>query len=137
MKPTSGKSENAACRDPQKAPQPSCTYCPCQVAVGSLISKWVCGAKEPLTSQKGTFWGPRATLTTADEVTLPGASGTLEKSMPAREEHGATGVTGPASGPPVPADAGPPAPSITATTNSTATRERPRDPSHRFIESPL
>jgi hypothetical protein len=67
-------------------------------------------------------------VTTADEVTLPGAPGTLEKSMPASEGQDATGMTGPADGPWDAAGAGPAAAIIIVATSSTTTPESPFDP---------
>src|SRR6516162_8748159 len=125
--PASGMSDDNCWRVPQNASQPSCTYWPCQVATGSFISNCVCGAKTPLTSQNGTCGAGGGSVTTAAEVTLPGASGTPVKFICGSEAHDVTGRIGPAAGlrdpaspPAAPADAAPVPSSIAATSGTTS-----------------
>src|SRR5215467_1584862 len=127
LRPASGMSDDNCGRVPHSPSQPSCTYWPCLVATGSFISKYVCGAKTPLTSQNDTVLVTTVSRTTAEDVTLPGASGTPVKFICASKAHDVTGRTGPAAGlrnpggaPAVPADAAPVPSSIAAATGTTS-----------------
>ena len=132
--PASGMSFMSWLRVPHRPSQPSCTYWPCQVVTGSLISNFVCGAKTPWTSQKDTFPTGSGSLTTFAEVTLPGASGTWVKFLCTREAQDITGLIGPAL---VLAEAGTLTPSSTVAISGTASPMRDSSCSRRFTGSSL